>query len=315
MSSLKNNKSIWNQTHLISTEPLSLQEILSLFSHATTLQTTNSLPSSLKNKFVVNLFLEPSTRTRVAFEIAAKRLGASVINISEDASSLTKGESLIDTVRNLKALGMDLLIMRHSSSGAPHQLVSHLSIPIINAGDGCHAHPSQALLDAYTLYQHFESRLENKHILIVGDILHSRVARSNIDVLKKLGAHITLVGPSTLVPKEFEALGVQVSHSLEPLLPHADAIILLRIQKERQNAAHFPSTSEFSNLFGLKSLSEPFLKKDCVILHPGPLNRGIEIDDALADGPRSLILKQVENGVWIRMAILELCYQHYLNFL
>lgn len=316
----------WNSTHLISTEHLSLKEILYLFSHATqfkTSVTTPSLPPSspLKSKFVVNIFLEPSTRTRVSFEIAAKRLGASVINISEDTSSLTKGESLRDTALNLKALGADMLIIRHPSSGAPLQLAKYLSLPIINAGDGCHAHPSQGLLDTYTLYQHFQGELKNKNILIVGDILHSRVARSDINVLKKFDANITLVAPTPLLPEAFKSLGVEVAHCLDPLLPNADAIILLRIQKERQNISYFPSVGEFSSLYGLKQFSEPLLKKDCVILHPGPINRGVEIDNYLENSlhppphPHSLILKQVENGVFIRMAILDLCYQHHLKHL
>jgi aspartate carbamoyltransferase catalytic subunit len=266
----------------------------------------NSIQSLLNGKRVINLFMEPSTRTRVAFEIAAKSLGADVITINAKASSLTKGESLRDTALNVRALGADVIIIRHSAPGSPLFLSNIVDVPIINAGDGAHEHPSQGLLDIYTLIQKFGD-LKNKRITILGDILFSRVARSNLFGLLTMGAKVTLAGPSTLVPKEFEKLGANVSHNLKDALTGADAVMLLRIQHERQSTKHFPTLGEYSNMFGLNNSTLKYLKNDAVILHPGPINRGIEIDSSIADSKRSLILNQVKNGIAVRMAILKLC--------
>jgi aspartate carbamoyltransferase catalytic subunit len=266
----------------------------------------NSIQSLLNGKRVINLFMEPSTRTRVAFEIAAKSLGADVITINAKASSLTKGESLRDTALNVRALGADVIIIRHSAPGSPLFLSNIVDVPIINAGDGAHEHPSQGLLDIYTLIQKFGD-LKNKRITILGDILFSRVARSNLFGLLTMGAKVTLAGPSTLVPKEFEKLGANVSHNLKDALTGADAVMLLRIQHERQSTKHFPTLGEYSNMFGLNNSTLKYIKNDAVILHPGPINRGIEIDSSIADSKRSLILNQVKNGIAVRMAILKLC--------
>ena len=250
--------------------------------------------------------MEPSTRTRVAFEIAAKSLGADTISISGEASSLTKGETLKDTAMNVRALGADAIVLRHSSPGSPLFLSKVVDVPIINAGDGAHEHPSQALLDIYTLRERL-GNLKGKKITILGDILFSRVARSNLWGLLKLGAIVTLAGPSTLVPLEFQSLGARVTHDPKIALKGADAVMLLRIQHERQKASHFPSLTEYANIFGLdrKMLSE--MKENALILHPGPLNRGVEIESVVADSNRAVILEQVANGIAVRMAILHLC--------
>jgi aspartate carbamoyltransferase catalytic subunit len=261
---------------------------------------------ALRGKIVVNLFFEPSTRTRTSFELAAFRLSADVINISKSASSLTKGETLKDTARNLEALQADILVLRHSSAGAPQFLAQCLKASVINAGDGAHEHPTQALLDLYTMREK-RGRIDNLHVVIIGDILFSRVARSNIFGLTKLGARVTLVGPSTLVPREFEKLGVTVSYQIDHVLPDADVVNLLRIQHERQRKEYFPGTAEYTNLFGLTKERARMLKPDCLIMHPGPINRGVEIDSEIADGLQSVILDQVTNGLAVRMAVLYLC--------
>jgi aspartate carbamoyltransferase catalytic subunit len=261
---------------------------------------------ALRGKTLVNFFVEPSTRTRTSFELAAFRLSADVINISATGSSLTKGETLKDTARNLEALHTDILVLRHSSAGAPQFLAQHLRSSVINAGDGAHEHPTQALLDLYTIREK-RGTIAGLHVVIVGDILFSRVARSNIFALVKLGARVTLVGPSTLVPREFEKLGVAVSHRLDEVLPTADVVNLLRIQHERQRKEYFPGIGEYIRLFGLTSSRAKVLKPDCLIMHPGPINRGVEIDSELADGSRSVILDQVTNGLAVRMAVLYLC--------
>jgi aspartate carbamoyltransferase catalytic subunit len=261
---------------------------------------------ALRGKTLVNLFVEPSTRTRTSFELAALRLSADVINISAESSSLTKGETLKDTARNLEALHADILVIRHSSAGAPQFLASRVGSSVINAGDGAHEHPTQGLLDAYTIRER-KGRIEGLNVAIVGDILFSRVARSNIFALTKLGARVTLVGPSTLVPREFENLGVSVSHDLETVLPQADVVNLLRIQHERQRKEYFPGLGEYIRLFGLTNERAKMLKPDCLIMHPGPINRGVEIDSELADGTQSVILDQVTNGLAVRMAVLYLC--------
>ena len=306
----------WNRKDLISIESLSKEEISTIFYVAASLKETfeadNSEKLYLKGRTVVNLFLEPSTRTRLAFEIAAKRLGADVVSITTDASSLTKGETLRDTARNIAALKADMIAIRHSASGAPNYLSKVVEIPVINAGDGSHAHPTQALLDAFTLLEHFES-LDGVKVTILGDILFSRVARSNIVCLQKLGAKVTVAGPSTLVPKEFESMGARVCHNLKNALEDADAVMLLRIQHERQSSTHFPSLSEYTSMFGLNKERAGWLNPHTIIMHPGPINRGVEIDSEIADSDRSVVLQQVTNGIFIRMAVLYLCYSTYKN--
>lgn len=307
----------WTKKDLLSIEELSKEEILTLFSTASdfkkTLENNSSKkPTSLQGKTIVNLFLEPSTRTRVAFEVAAKNLGANVITIEDKASSLSKGESLHDTALNIQALSANAIVIRHSFAGAASFISKIVKIPVINAGDGAHEHPTQALLDCFTLIEHFKTNdLKNKKITILGDILFSRVARSNIWALQKLGAQVTLAGPSTLVPHTFSQFGVSISHNLQQALSDADAIILLRIQHERQSSTHFPSLGEYTNMFGLNALRASWLKPNAVIMHPGPINRGVEIDSDLADSPHSLILNQVSNGIAIRMAVLHLCINHH----
>ena len=305
---------VWNRKDLIDVEPLSRDEIETIFSAATafkkTMEADDKKQPYLEGRTVVNLFLEPSTRTRLAFEVAASRLSADTITVTGAASSLTKGETLRDTARNMEALKADMIIMRHSASGAPNYLSKVIDIPVINAGDGSHAHPTQALLDSFTLLEKLGS-LDGKKVTILGDILFSRVARSNIFCLKTLGADVTIAGPSTLVPKKFEALGVKVSHDLQEALEDADAVMLLRIQHERQTATHFPSIGEYTSSFGLNKARSAWLKPGAIIMHPGPINRGVEIDSELADSSQSVILEQVTNGIVVRMAVLHLCHCFY----
>ena len=301
---------IWNRTSLLGLEPLEVQEIETILALAKEFKLhlqKKELPSkNLKGKRIVNLFMEPSTRTRVAFEIAAKSLSADVISIASQSSSLTKGETLKDTAKNIQALGADAIVIRHSSAGSPLFLSKTIPVPIINAGDGAHEHPSQALLDIFTLREKLGT-LSGKNIVILGDILFSRVARSNLWGLKKLGANVTFVGPSTLVPRDFEKLGANVSHNVNESLKKADAIMLLRIQHERQSTSHFPSLEEYTKVFGLNMDRAKLLKPNAIILHPGPINRGVEIDSSIADSKNSVILQQVTNGIAVRMAILYLC--------
>jgi len=261
---------------------------------------------ALRGKTLVNFFVEPSTRTRTSFEVAAMRLSADVVNISATASSLQKGETLKDTALNLQALQADIIVLRHSSPGSSQFLAERLDSSIINAGDGAHEHPTQGLLDIFTIREKF-GRIEGLHIAIVGDILFSRVARSNIFGLLKLGAKVTLVGPSTLVPKSFEKLGVRVSHRLDDILAEVDVVNLLRIQHERQRKEYFPGLGEYVSLFGLTKARAAKLKPSCLIMHPGPINRGVEIDSDIADGHQSVILQQVTNGIAVRMAVLYSC--------
>src|SRR5437868_4474343 len=261
---------------------------------------------ALRGKTMVNFFVEPSTRTRTSFELAAHRLSADVINISVTTSSLTKGETLKDTARNLEALHADILVLRHSSAGAPQFLARRLKSSVINAGDGAHEHPTQGLLDIYTIREK-RGKIDGLHVAIVGDILFSRVARSNIFGLLKLGARVTLIGPSTLVPREFQKLGVAVSHKIDEVLPEVDVVNLLRIQHERQRKEYFPGIGEYTTLFVLTKERAKFLKPDCLVMHPGPINRGVETDSEVADGLQSVILDQVTNGLAVRMAVLYLC--------
>jgi len=260
---------------------------------------------ALRGKTVINLFYESSTRTRTSFEIAAKRLSADTINISASSSSVTKGETLSDTARNLEAMRPDAIVVRHPSSGACSLLARHVGCPIINAGDGCHEHPTQALLDCLTIREHRGS-IAGLTVAIVGDLLHSRVGRSNVHALRALGARVRLVGPPTLLPPEFASLGVELYPRLADGVREADVVMMLRIQRERQGANFFPTVEEYSQYYCLTEDVVRLAKPEVIILHPGPLNRGLEIATAVADGPYSLIMNQVTNGVAVRMAILYL---------
>ena len=260
---------------------------------------------TLRGKTAVNLFFEPSTRTRTSFELAAKRLSTDVINFSVPTSSVVKGESLIDTALTVQALGADFIIIRHSSAGVPHLLAKKLRASVINAGDGTNEHPTQALLDAFTIREK-KGKIEGLDIAIVGDIMHSRVAKSNIYSLTKLGAKVRLIGPPTLIPKEIEDIGVRVFHNMEDGLKNVDVVMMLRIQMERQGKGFFPSTEEYSKNWGLTPERLSLAKGDAIVMHPGPMNRGIEIASEIADGPQSVILEQVTNGLAVRMAVMYL---------
>ena len=260
---------------------------------------------NLKGRTVLNIFFENSTRTRTSFELAGKRLGADVINISVATSSVKKGESLMDTAKTLDAMHVDSYIIRHSAAGAPQLFAKYVNGNVINAGDGTCEHPTQALLDAFTIKEQ-KGNLEGLNVAIVGDILHSRVARSNIHLLKMLGSKVTLVGPNTLVPSEFKSFGVEVTNDIDSIIEKVDVLNMLRIQMERQNDSFFPTLKEYSELYGLNSKRVARAKKDVVIMHPGPMNRGVEIGFDVADCERQFILEQVENGVAIRMALLYL---------
>jgi aspartate carbamoyltransferase catalytic subunit len=253
----------------------------------------------------VNLFYENSTRTRISFELAAKRLSADVINFSTGGSSVAKGESLKDTALTLQAMGADAIVIRHSSSGSPHQLTRWVRGHVVNAGDGTHEHPTQALLDLYTMRERF-GRIEGLRTAIVGDVLHSRVARSLSFGLVKMGAEVTLVGPPTLIPPDAERWGVQISYDVESVLPKLDVCYMLRVQRERQRLEYFPSVREYARLFGLTSARVGMLPEDAMIMHPGPMNRGVEIDSDVADLPQSVIEEQVTNGIAVRMSLLYL---------
>jgi aspartate carbamoyltransferase catalytic subunit len=260
---------------------------------------------TLRGKTAVNLFFEPSTRTRTSFELAAKRLSTDVINFSVPTSSVVKGESLIDTALTVQALGADFIIIRHSSSGVPHLLAKKLVASVINAGDGTNEHPTQALLDAFTIKEK-KGKIEGLKIAIVGDITHSRVAKSNIYSLKKLGAMVRLIGPPTLIPKEIEGIGVKVFHDMDVGLKDVNVVMMLRIQMERQGKGFFPSTEEYFKNWGLTPERLSLAKGDVIVMHPGPMNRGIEITSEIADGPQSVILEQVTNGIAVRMAVMYL---------
>jgi aspartate carbamoyltransferase catalytic subunit len=260
---------------------------------------------TLRGKTAVNLFFEPSTRTRTSFELAAKRLSTDVINFSVPTSSVVKGESLIDTALTVQALGADFIIIRHSSSGVPHLLAKKLRASVINAGDGTNEHPTQALLDAFTIREKKE-KIEGLTIAIIGDIAHSRVAKSNIYCLTKLDAKVRLIGPPTLIPNEIKEMGIDVFHNMEDGLKDVDVLMMLRIQMERQGKGFFPSTEEYSKNWGLTLERLSLAKDDAVVMHPGPMNRGIEIASEIADGPKSVILEQVTNGIAVRMAVMYL---------
>jgi aspartate carbamoyltransferase catalytic subunit len=297
--------------HLLDLDVLSREDIERILHDAAGFKdvftrTVKKLPT-LRGKTVVNLFFENSTRTRTSFELAAKRLSADVLNFTVSTSSVAKGESLLDTVRTIRALGADVIVMRHGSAGTPHLLAERLpSLSIINAGDGCHAHPTQGLLDMFTILEK-RGRIEGLQVVILGDILHSRVARSNIWGLRTMGARVRVVGPKTLIPRGIEAMGVEVCHDLREGLHDADVINILRIQRERMTQNFFPSIREYSLLYGLtEERLEQWAKPDALVMHPGPIKRGIEIGQAVADGPRSTIEEQVTNGVAVRMAVLYL---------
>ncbi len=260
---------------------------------------------ALRGKTVVNLFFEPSTRTRTSFEMAGKRLSADVVNFSAATSSVTKGETLLDTARNIEAMKPNILVIRHAASGAPHFLSRHLTCSIVNAGDGANEHPSQGLLDHYTILK-AKGKVAGLKIAIVGDILHSRVVRSDLHSLGRMGAHLWLCGPPTLAPKEMERTGARVTSDIREAVSDADVVMMLRIQLERQKTATFPSLREYSRRFGLNRAVFALAKDDAVIMHPGPINRGVELSDELADSAQSRILNQVESGVAVRMALLYL---------
>ncbi len=299
----------WHRKHLLDIESLTPEEIITVLDTARAFKAVGERAikkvPALRGKTVVNLFVEPSTRTRTSFELSEQRLSADIINFTAEASSLKKGETLKDTARNLEALNVDFIVIRHSASGAPHFLSRVLKGSVINAGDGAHEHPTQALLDAFTIREK-KGRIEGLNVTILGDILYSRVARSDIWALTKLGAKVTLCGPSTLVPRVFEQMGCRVTYDVEEAIRDADIINLLRIQHERQRKSMFPSLNEYASVFGLNAARLKKTKPDALIMHPGPINRGVEIDSAIADCDRSVILEQVTNGLAVRMAVLFL---------
>ena len=301
--------------HLLSTEDLSRSQALAILDTTAELaavsdRSVKKLPT-LRGRTVVNLFFEDSTRTRLSFELAAKRLSADVITFSAKGSSVSKGESLKDTALTLEAMGADAVVIRHGSSGAPYRLANAgwIGGSVINAGDGTHEHPTQALLDAFTLRRHLSGGagdLTGARVVIVGDVLHSRVARSNVHLLRSLGAEVTLVAPPTLLPVGVESWPCSVSYHIEDVLPSADAVMMLRVQAERMAGAYFPSALEYSRLYGLDARRMRLLPADAPVLHPGPMNRGMEISAEVADSPRAVIVEQVRNGVNVRMAVMYL---------
>ncbi len=296
--------------HLLGIKDLQKEDIQLILSTAAQFKEVLQRPvkkvPSLRDITIVNLFYENSTRTRMSFELAERRLSADVLNFAASSSSAAKGETLLDTVNNILSMKVDLVVMRHSASGAPHFLAKHIPAAIVNAGDGINEHPTQALLDAYSM-QERTGRIEGLKVAIIGDIMHSRVALSNMYLLKKMGAEITVVGPPTLIPKYLEeALGVRVTYNLQEALQWCDVANVLRIQLERQNQPLFSSLREYNLAYGIKQSVLDKLNKEIVIMHPGPINRGVELDSDVADGPHSIILNQVENGVAVRMAVLYL---------
>lgn len=299
----------FSQKHLLGIKDLSKNDIELIFQTADNFKELINRPvkkvPSLRDTTIVNLFYENSTRTRISFELAEKRLSADTINFATSSSSVAKGETLIDTVNNILSMKVDMVVLRHSASGAPHFLSKHIDAAIINAGDGTNEHPTQALLDAYSIREKHKD-FKGKKIAICGDIMHSRVALSNIYCLKKLGAEVTVVGPPTLIPKHIEALGVNVTYNIKEALAWCDVANVLRIQLERQNMPLFSSLREYSLFYGIDKKMLDSLNKEITIMHPGPINRGVEISSDVADGKHSIILNQVENGVAVRMAVLYL---------
>jgi len=299
----------WTRKDLLGLEDLSREEIELILDNAVSLKEISDRPirkvPALRGKTIVTFFFEPSTRTRASFELAAKRLSADTVNIAASNSSLVKGETLKDTARNIEAMKIDALIMRHSSSGAPHMLSKVLNASVVNAGDGCHEHPTQGLLDIFTIKEK-KQKVEGLNVSIIGDITHSRVARSNIWGLTKLGADITVCGPSTLIPPEIERLDVKVTNNIYEAIKGADVLNVLRIQLERQKTKLFPSLREYREDFGIDLKKLKGAKKDILIMHPGPINRGLELTPEVADSDYSVILEQVTNGVAVRMSVLFL---------
>jgi len=299
----------FNRKDLLGLENLEPTEIETILDLAESFKEINLRPikkvPTLRGKTIINLFYEPSTRTKMSFDIAAKRLSADTFSISKATSSMVKGETLLDTVRNLDAMNPDAIVIRHSAAGAPHWLASRLDISIINAGDGMHEHPTQALLDMLTMRQH-KGKLEGLTVAIIGDISHSRVARSNIWGLSKMKAKVIVCGPPTMIPKDINKMPTEVTYNVDEVIEEADVIMILRIQQERQKEVLLPSLREYSKLYGINSDRLKKAKSDVLIMHPGPINRGVEISAEVADGPYSVILEQVSNGVAIRMAILYL---------
>lgn len=296
--------------HLLSMDQLSAEDITRILDTADSLRQVTARPikklPTLRGRTVCNLFYEASTRTRISFELAAKRLSADVINFSADSkSSVAKGESFKDTAWTLEAMGVDAIIVRHGSSGAPHQLSKWVKASVINAGDGAHEHPTQALLDLFSIREHFKD-IGALKVAIVGDIVHSRVARSNVKGLVTMGADVTLVGPATLIPRQASDWGVTVSHSLDDVIGEVDVCYLLRVQKERQAEQLFPSMREYAAIWGLDSKRAARMKPDALVMHPGPMNRGVEIAADVSELPRSIILDQVSNGLAVRMSLLYL---------
>ena len=299
----------FTHTHLLGIQNLTSSDITTVLDtaesfHEISTREIKKVPT-LRGKTIINLFFEPSTRTRSSFELAAKRLSADIVNFNLKASSSSKGETFKDTILNLEAMNPDAIIIRHSCSGATHYASTFSQSNIINAGDGSHEHPTQALLDAFTMRQ--ENKVfKNLKVVIVGDILHSRVARSNIFLLRKMGARVTLVGPPPLLPEEFKKFGVEIDFNLDHAVEGADVIMMLRIQMERQAKNFFPSIREYRNLYSLSAQRFRRAKKNAIIMHPGPINRGVELTADMADCAKSVILKQVENGIAVRMAVLYL---------
>src|SRR3954463_9718769 len=312
MTETIDNKIVWTRKHLLGLEELSADEIRFILDTADTFKevSTRSIKKvpALRGRVVVNAFFEDSTRTRTSFELAAQRLSADVIAFTEKGSSVSKGETLVDTARNIEAMGVDVIVIRHSSAGAAAVLSRTVKCSIINAGDGAHEHPTQGLLDLYTIRERF-GRVEGLKVAIVGDVVNSRVARSNLWGLTKLGAEVILVGPPTLLPRSFEKLGARVVHNFDEVIGEVDVINMLRVQFERIQSSQFPTVREFTSMYGLTWDRFQRCKKDVFVMHPGPMNRGIEISSDIADGPQSGILTQVTNGLAIRMAVLYLVTQ------
>jgi aspartate carbamoyltransferase catalytic subunit len=299
----------WVKHDLLDLQDMSKEEIGMILETAKSFKEVSSRDvkkvPALRGKTVVMLFFEPSTRTRSSFELAAKRLSADTINIAASSSSLSKGESALDTARNIEAMNVDAIIVRHSSSGVPQVLSKNLNASVINAGDGCRSHPTQALLDMFTIQEKL-GRIEGLKVAIVGDIRHSRVARSNIWGLTTMGAEVTVCGPSTLIPREIENIGAKINYDIHEVIRQSDVIMPLRIQMERQQQKFLPSLREYAKEFGIDKKKLELAKKDVIIMHPGPTNRGLEVSAEVADGEHSVILNQVTNGVAVRMAVLYL---------
>ena len=290
--------------NLLTIEPLDKSAILALLDRADAIHEGAPARDVLAGRTVVNLFMEPSTRTRTSFEIAAKRLKADVVNVSESFSSSKKGETLLDTARNIDAMKPAVIVLRHGSSGSPAMVARHVRARVVNAGDGTHEHPTQALLDCGTIRRH-KKKLDGITVTIVGDILHSRVARSNLHALGKLGAIVRVAGPRSLLPRGIESMGALVYDRVEPALEGADVVMVLRLQHERMAGGYVPSLRDYSRFFGVNAKNVRAAKHDAIVMHPGPINRGVELTSDVADGPRSVILDQVAYGVSVRMAVLE----------